>query len=115
MHKYKQREADAGAHAACPLCRSSVRTGLTPTVRRSLNTGFVSGRALHGAMVQRAAAARAAVQRSLSTQQPSVAAGNAASVSPAPLDTSSPYQQVLAAAEAMTFDIPSRASASLSE
>ena len=67
---------------ACPLCRSTEHTGLTPSNRpqarvplagmSGTNGGFVSSWALHGEMVRRASAARQAVQRSLATTRRTV-------------------------------------------
>lgn len=110
------------AHTNCPLCRSEQRTGLTPCgmktgelhqprtaetqlletqpcVHPYLNgvsrprSGFVSGRAMHTAISQRAAAARLAVQRSLAARQAAVM--NMDAGSPVNIDISSPYQEVL--------------------
>ena len=83
--------ADYATCNKCPLCRSEQKTGLTPARPQGRpQTGFVSGRAMHQAIQQRAAAARMAVQRSLAARQ---AAEGSDLRSPDII--SSPYQEVL--------------------
>ena len=73
-HKAQVVENSPLRPRACPLCRSVTSTGLTPshrpqpTARGGVGGGFVSGWALHGEMVRRAAAARSAVRRSLAAR-----------------------------------------------
>jgi hypothetical protein len=73
-HKAQVVENSPLRPRACPLCRSVTSTGLTPShrpqpaARGGVGGGFVSGWALHGEMVRRAAAARSAVRRSLAAR-----------------------------------------------
>mmetsp|Transcript_13838 Transcript_13838/g.31323 ORF Transcript_13838/g.31323 Transcript_13838/m.31323 type:complete len:123 (-) Transcript_13838:230-598(-) len=94
MVAYKKGGCDGAApgHTGCPLCRSTQATGLTPCRPQ---TGFVSGRAMHSAISQRASAARLAVQRSLAARATGAAVTTPGVGSPATVDISSPYQQVL--------------------
>ncbi len=58
-------QTSADHSLACPLCRSTVATGLTPV--RPAAGGFVSAGNIHEAMLRRVAAARNAVQRRISS------------------------------------------------